>query len=234
MDKALLKRLFMSEKIPTVPFLDFSRYEWQIDKVALLEGIRKKMPFPVFVKPTHLGSSVGVSKVTHFDVLEAAITKALSYDTHCLVEEGLQAREIEFAVMGNHVIESSFPGEIDTKGQIYDYRGKYGPKAYGTIIPAPMDPSLAVLGVELAKRAYKVAGCCGLARVDTFLDQKGNFWLNEINPLPGFTSISLYPKAWEKMGLPLPRLLDRLLILGLQRKRWQDRFLRTLASVDEV
>lgn len=231
MDKALLKKLLLQEGIPTAPFISFSRYEWQKDKETILKN---NLPYPVFVKPTHLGSSIAVTKVAQKEALEAAIEKALSYDTHCLVEQGLTVREIEFAVLGNDNPISSCPGEIDVRGEVYDYQRKYGSESASTHIPAPIDQELASRGMALALKAYKLAGCCGLARVDTFLDETGKFWLNEINPLPGFTRISLYPKAWEATGLPMFRLLDRLVILGLQRKRWQDRYLRTLATVEEA
>lgn len=219
MDKALTKTLMQQHGIPTLPFVSFSFSEWQRQKQEKLDEIEKSIHYPVFIKPVHLGSSVGISKATTRSMLEKAIDLAFNYDTIVMVEKGLKIREIEFAVLGNDDIQVFRPGEICTGGEIYTYEAKYGENAMKVAMVEDLSEEQIRKGMDIAGRAYLAAGCLGMARVDTFYDSEGNFWLNEINPIPGFTKNSAYPWICRQNGLGSEDLMDRLIILGLQRKR---------------
>jgi len=222
MDKAITKKLMRDAHIDTLPFVSFSRGQWKKDESKIRCSIKEQLHYPLFVKPTHLGSSIGVHKVKDEQELRKAIEKAFLFDTHILVENGVEAREIEFAVLGNDEVKVFPPGEICSEGKVYDYASKYGPNGMKATPKAEVDPDLVKKGMEMARRAYEAAGCVGMARVDTFLDRNNKFWLNEINPIPGFTKISLYPQICEVNGLAAPQLMDQLIILGLQRRRQID------------
>lgn len=222
MDKVLTKRLLIDANIPTSPFVSFSRYSWNNDQNIIKKRILDQLKFPVFVKPTHLGSSIGVHKVNDEASLDDAINDAFRFDTDVLVENGIAGREIEFSVLGNDQITAYPPGEILTNGELYDYVGKYSKNGTKTTAQALLTPQLISEGIDLVKKAFKAVGCNGMARVDTFLDQQGKFWLNEINPIPGFTQNSLFPQMCAVNGLQNFDLIDRLIILGLQRKRTHD------------
>lgn len=222
MDKAMTKRLVQSEAIATAPFIECSRSQWQNDSEAIKQKVNTHLTFPLFVKPSHLGSSVGVSKVTTIQELNAAIGKALCVDTSLIIENGIDTpREIEFAVLGNEPVRVFPPGEICANGQVYDYEGKYGANGIKAVACSNLSEKLQKEGMRLAERAYRAAGCKGLARVDFFLDQRGKFWFNEINPMPGFTKISLYPQICATHGLGIEDLVDQLVIAGLRSKRLQ-------------
>jgi UDP-N-acetylmuramate--alanine ligase len=223
MDKVLTKKLLIHSGIPTSPFVYFSCHSWNKEQRAIKEHIINQLTFPVFVKPTHLGSSVGVHKVEKATDLDAAINDAFRFDTDVLVENGIEGREIEFSVLGNEHITAYPPGEILTDGNVYDYAGKYSKNCIKTTAQATLTPQLIAEGMALVKNAYKAVGCHGMARVDTFLDRQGKFWLNEINPIPGFTHISLFPQMCAANGLKNTDLIDRLIILGLHRKRINDK-----------
>ncbi len=224
MDKTLTKRLAQAYGIATAPFISFSRYEWKTNAAALCREIQDKLTFPVFVKPAHLGSTIGIHKAESIDQLAIAIEDALLFDTALLVENGIASpREIEFAALGNEAATTFPPGEILTGGKIYDYKAKYGENAMGAAAVADIPPELQQEGMQLAIRAYAAVGCTGMARIDFFLDRKGKFWFNEINPIPGFTNDSLYPKICAANNLTTPLLADRLIILALQRQRIQNR-----------
>ncbi|MDQ2970528.1 MAG: ATP-grasp domain-containing protein, partial [Acidobacteriota bacterium] len=175
-------------------------------------------PFPVFVKPVNGGSSVGVTKVKQREDLAAAIDRALRYDDRALVEEGIEAREIECAVLGNEDPRASVPGEVIPGREFYDYDDKYREDNARFVIPAAIPEAVSEEVRRLAAEVFRVAGVSGMARVDFFLDRRTDRVLvNEINTLPGFTAISMYPKLWEASGLPLPKLLDELIRLALDR-----------------
>lgn len=224
MNKALTKRLMEMNNIDTSPFVDFSHFEWNSNRDHILKEIVKKLVFPVFVKPAHLGSSIGVHKVEDPKKLTEAILDAFRFDNHLLVENGLKGREIEFAVLGNERVTVFPPGEVCTEGKIYTYEGKYGDNSFKTVSRAEISPSLIQTGMRVAEKAYRAAGCNGMARVDFFLDQEGLFWLNEINPIPGFTKISLYPQICERNGLHANELMDNLVILAMRRKLQQRKY----------
>lgn len=228
MDKVLTKRLIIDAGLPTVKYVSIDRYEWETASEEIEEKINKELTYPVFVKPVHLGSSIGVYKVSEKKSLKEAIKAAFRLDTRLVVENGLEnIREVEFSVLGNDEITVFPPGEIFTNGQLHDYDKKYGlnpaqaANEYST--KAKLTEAQLAEGIALVKAAYKTVGCTGLARIDTFMDAKGKFWFNEINPIPGFTKFSLYPLVCNANGLTTSDLIDRLIILGLQRRRILDR-----------
>lgn len=219
MDKDVAKRLLRDANIPVVPWLLYNRSAWDRDKDRILGEIGEQIKFPCFVKPCSTGSSVGISKVENFSYLEAAIEEAFTWDWKIMVERGIDAREIEFAVLGNEEPVVSVPGEIQPKHSFYSYDAKYVDHGGAElIIPAPLENDLLEEMSQVALEAYKVLCCSGMARVDFFLDKKTNgYYLNEINTLPGFTTISMYPKLWKKTGLEYGKLLDKLIELAFQR-----------------
>lgn len=220
MDKALTKYLMQAKHIPTLPFVEINQKAWKKNKESFLREIEQKLQFPVFVKPVHLGSTVGVQKVEEISQLHFAIQTAFQYDYKLIVEQGLtQVREIEFAVLGNEEPYVFPPGEVLTNGKLYDFEGKYSPNGVKTNPKADLSEDKIHEGMKLAHAAYQAVGCTGMSRVDFFLDSHENFWLNEINPIPGFTPNSLYPKICEVNGLSGKELLDRLIIYALERKR---------------
>lgn len=219
MDKALTKHLMVINGIPTLPYIDFSHDQWKKMSAMLLEQIKEQLVFPIFVKPVHLGSSIGVTKVEDFSSLSEAIEEVFTLDNHIIVENGVRAREIEFAVCGNRWITVFPPGEICSNGEKYDFEGKYSDNGTETKAKADLPQELIEEGRFLAETAYKAIGCTGMARVDFFLDSNNKFWLNEINPIPGFTPNSLYPAICHENGLSYPALLDRLVISAMERVR---------------
>lgn len=220
MDKALTKKLMLLNGIAIIPFVDFSRFEWKRNREKYLKTISEQLTLPFFVKPLHLGSTVGVKKVDAMEKLEAAIEEAFAVDTHILVENGLKVREIEFALLGNGWATALPPGEVCTEGKVYDYEGKYGGAKSAPFKPkAELSPDLIQEGIFLAQAAYKAAGCSGFARVDFFLDEQNKFWLNEINPIPGCTPTSAYPRICQANGISGQILVDRLITYALENRR---------------
>lgn len=222
MQKAWTKDVALRAKVPTPTFFELSISEWKEEGLA--EAKEKLVKYPVFVKPSHYGSSIGISKAKTKKELIAAIDYAFQFDEHLIVEHEVLGRQIEFAVLGNNHPTVPDPGEILSHGEFYDYEKKYGDHPMQTKVPAELSEELKEIGKRLALRIYRYTGCCGMARVDFFLDQQNHFYLNEINPIPGFTSISLYPQMWEKNGVALPRLLDRLIILAMERVRLEKKY----------
>lgn len=220
MDKARTKRLASQNEVPTMPYVHFTKDEWRKNQEKILQQILSKIDFPLFVKGIHLGSSIGVNKVEKREDLIPAIHNSFTVDTEIIVELGIQGREIEFCLLGNDYIRVFPPGEILTQGKVYDYKGKYDLiNGTPTTPKADLPADVAAEGMKFAEMAYRATGCQGMARIDFFLDKQNHWWFNEINPIPGFTSNSLYPKGCEVNGLPQPKLIDTLIILGLQRQR---------------
>jgi UDP-N-acetylmuramate--alanine ligase len=235
MDKVLTKRIAESCGIPTPPYQPVSLYEWKTDPDSVIDRIESHLPYPVFVKCSHLGSTLGVSKVESVKHLASAIAFAFQLDTQILVEKGISGREIEFAVLGNDVLQIPPPGEIRTAGQLYDYHSKYKPtSSMESIAPADLPPEIIEQGQKLAAKIYKAVGCAGLTRVDFFLDSSSQFWLLEINPMPGFTKNSMYPLIWKAAEMTPQELFNKLVILGLQRKRTYDRHVHPIESAELV
>lgn len=219
MDKALAKRIILLNGLCTPHFVDFTHYQWKHEPDHIINLICQQLEFPLFVKPLHLGSTIGITKVTELVALRKAIEFAFKYDHKVLVESGINGRELEFAVFGNEEVKVLPPGEILTNHQVYDYESKYGQNACGYDFSPDLSEELIEEGMFLAEKAYQAIQCTGLARVDFFLDETDRFWFNEINPMPGFTPTSMYPKALEANGCDSREFIDRLIRLGFQRSR---------------
>jgi len=220
MDKDVMKRLFRDAGLPVVPWELLLRKEWEDDPAGVRRRIEKRLRYPLFVKPANLGSSVGITKVHEAGEFEAGMDLAAQYDRKILVEKAIDAREIECAVLGNDNPQASVPGEIVPVNEFYDYEAKYIKEGSDLLIPARLSPRQTQRVQELAVRAFKAIDCAGMGRVDFLLERKsGKIFVMEINTIPGFTSISMYPKLWEASALPYPKLLDRLIELALERHR---------------
>lgn len=217
MDKEVQKRLFRAAGLPVVDFLVYTARGWRENLPSVRAEIETTLGYPCFVKPACLGSSIGVTKVHGRDELEPALELASKYDRKIIVERGLNAREIECSVLGNDRPEASVPGEIVPAREFYDYQAKYHDPNTRLLVPAPLDERTAERVRELAVRAFQALDCSGLARVDFLLDSDGEIYINEINTMPGFTSVSMYPRLWEASGLGFAQLLDRLIALALER-----------------
>lgn len=223
MDKSVFKSLLRDAGIPTTRFLTLSRRE--------RDGVRGRLfaenpafLIPLFVKPSNGGSSVGVSKVKDWSDLDAALDLAYRYDDRVLIEEGIDARELECSVLGNDEPRASIVGEVVPGREFYDYDDKYREDNAKLLIPAPIPHAVSDEVRALAVKAFRVAGISGMARADFFLERgTDRVLVNELNTLPGFTAISMYPKLWEASGLPLPKLLDELIRLAIERKEKRDR-----------
>ena len=218
MDKAVTHSLLSSADIEQAHYLWFYADRFDAAPDTIKNKIQARLDFPVFVKPSSAGSSVGVSKVERFEDLDQAIRKAAREDKKVVVEEGITGQEVEVAVLGNRDCDASIVGEIGASAQFYDYDDKYINGTSQLYIPARIPQEVSEKIRQTAVRAYRLLGCSGLARVDFFVTAGDNrVILNEINTLPGFTSISMYPKLWMAMGLSYGELLDKLIELALQR-----------------
>jgi D-alanine-D-alanine ligase len=242
MDKDAMKRLFRSAGLPITPHITLLRSEWKATPKSCVKAVEKLLQYPVFVKPANLGSSVGISKVKARGDLAAAIDVAASFDRKIVIEQGVggpgvKPRELEVAVLGNDAPEASVVGEIVPAKEFYDYEAKYeldGADESVSIIPAKLTKAEEKQIRAMAVAAFQACDCAGLARVDFLMapytdGRKGNqVLLNEVNTMPGFTSISMYPKLWQASGLSYTRLIDRLIELALERhgERQKTRFSR--------
>jgi D-alanine-D-alanine ligase len=223
MDKDIMKRLFAAAGLPIVKHVTVLRSEWQREPKKVKKQIEAKLRYPLFVKPANLGSSVGISKAHNSKELGPAMDMASGYDRKIVIEQGVggkrkKAREIECSVLGNDDPRASVPGEIVPVKEFYDYAAKYLDEGSELVIPAKLSKSLTKEVQQMAIAAFKAVDCSGLARVDFLLDPgNSKLYLNEINTMPGFTSISMYPKLWAASGLEYPKLIDRLIELALER-----------------
>jgi D-alanine-D-alanine ligase len=219
MDKGLFQDVMLANHIPIAKSIVVLRCGLARNLDAIITRAEKMAPYPLFVKPANLGSSVGVSKCTSRADLMEGILEAARYDRRILIQRGVHAREIEVSVLGNDFPKASVPGEVIPSREFYSYEAKYVDNASELHIPAPIPEATAKLARQLAVKAFKAIDCQGMARVDFLLDQdNGKLYLNELNTIPGFTSISMYPKLWEASGLPFPKLVDRLIELAVDRK----------------
>ncbi len=218
MDKIVMKRLFASAGLPQVPWGQAERHAWRSEPAAVAEALAP-LPWPRFVKPANLGSSVGISRVRDAGEQAAALDEAFRYDRRAIVEAGLEgARELEVAVLGNDRPEASPAGEVRVMDEaFYDYAHKYSDGATELVVPAELPSVTAARVAELALDAFRVVDAAGLARVDFFLAADGEVLVNEINTLPGFTRHSMYPRLWQAAGLLYPELIERLIELALER-----------------
>lgn len=218
MDKDVQKRLFRDAKIPIVEFLAIPRHDWETNRGKLLVAIKKKFKFPLFVKPATLGSSVGMTRVGEAAELPGAMDLAAEFALKIIVEHAIRGREIEVAVLGNEAPRASLPGEIIPHREYYDYAAKYLESGSQIQIPAKLTKKQTAQFQEYAVRGYRAIECAGMARVDFFLERGTNkIYINEINTIPGFTSISMYPKMWEASGIPYTELISRLIELALEQ-----------------
>ena len=219
MDKAIMKVLFAAAGLPVGPYQVVRRPEWDRHRPAIVKHLDATLGFPMFVKPANLGSSVGISKAKEPTGLAEAIDHAGSFDRKIVVEAAVpEAREIECAVLGNDEPEASVPGEVIPSREFYDYEAKYVDDASTTVIPADLPAQLAAEVRRLSIAAFRAIDCTGMARVDFLLARpSGRIFVNEVNTIPGFTTISMYSKMWAASGVEYPALLDRLIALALER-----------------
>lgn len=226
MDKALFKDVMIANDIPVAPSILVHRVELELmDDV--LNRVAAFAEYPVFVKPANMGSSVGVHKCHDIEEVAVGMQDAARFDRRILIEKGVNAREIELSVLGNLSPRVSVPGEIRPAAEFYSYEAKYHDDSSELLIPADLDDEQTRQFQEYALRAYQAIDCAGMARVDFLLDKdSGEIFLNELNTIPGFTPISMYPKLWEASGLPYKDLIDELILLALKRKEEKDQLLR--------
>jgi D-alanine-D-alanine ligase len=233
MDKGIFKDVMRSMGIPTAASVIVLRSEVEKNLDGVIHRVETVGHYPLFVKPANLGSSVGITKCNNQADLGEGLLEAATYDRRILVEQGIDAREIEVSVLGNDEPQASVPGEVLPSREFYSYESKYLDGTTELVIPAPLPPETADEIRRMAVTAFKAVDCAGMARVDFFVEKgTGRIYLNEINTIPGFTNISMYPKLWEASGLPYSKLVDRLVDLALERKADRDHtehfFRRTL------
>ncbi len=228
MDKLIAKELLIRAGIPVASYL-LAKKEIDLDRV--INETETRLGYPVFIKPACSGSSVGVNKANNWQELMDMVQKALRFDRRVLIEEAIKGREIECSVLGNEELIASIPGEIIPRHAFYSYEAKYIDTQGAKLeMPANISEDIKQQVQELAKKAYQTLSCSGMARVDMFLKKNGELILNEINTLPGFTKISMYPKLMELSGIPYPELIDRLIDLAIQRHGEQEQFLDNILN----
>ncbi|MFO3797276.1 MAG: D-alanine--D-alanine ligase family protein, partial [Anaerolineales bacterium] len=225
MDKGVFKHVMRARGIPVVDWLVVTRREIETQLDEVVRRAEALSDYPIFTKPANLGSSVGVRRCKNRAELIQGLGEAARYDRRILIEHGIpQAREIEVSILGNEEPQASIAGEIIPSREFYSYEAKYLDGTSGLLIPAPISAEQMALVQRLALEAYRAVDCAGMARVDFLMDrQKEAIYLNEINTIPGFTSISMYPKLWEASGLTYPQLVDRLIELALERQAERQR-----------
>ena len=220
MDKAYMKSILREHELPVVEDLVVYGVDWESSPGDLMARIEEKLSYPVFTKPANLGSSVGVSKVNAREELRPALEEAFRYDRKAIVEQGIDAREIECSILGNDDPVASLPGEIVPAGEFYDYRAKYIDDDSELLIPAPLSKSETEQVQALGRSSFRALDVSGMARVDFLLERSNKkVYVNELNTIPGFTSISMYPKLWEETGIPIAGLVDRLIELALEKAK---------------
>lgn len=230
MDKTIAKKLFRDAGLAVAPFREILRSDWRAKPEAILNLIEKEFSYPCFIKPVNSGSSVGISKARNRDSLREALDLAARYDRKILIESFVNGREIEVSVLGNDHPIASLPGEIVPCNEFYDYKAKYIDDRSELKIPADLSPEIIEEIRSLALKAYRALDCAGMARVDFFLERTTNrVIINEINTIPGFTSISMYPKLWEATGISYSELCDRLIDLAIERYRDKQESLAAVA-----
>ncbi len=223
MDKALAKEVFAKESLPICRHLNLFKEEALENMNRVIDRVEKFLPYPIFVKPANMGSSVGISKAKNAEELKAAIKEAIKYDRRLVLEEGLDCREIETGVLGNYAPAAAAVGEILPSDEFYSYTAKYFDGGQSKMcIPADIPAEIAEELKSIAVEAYKLLDCAGFARVDFFLEKGTNkIYLNEINTIPGFTKYSMFPLLWAEVGVPYPELIERIIALGFER--YEDR-----------
>ncbi|NHN32292.1 D-alanine--D-alanine ligase [Paenibacillus agricola] len=224
MDKVMMKRVFEQEGLPQCLFRHFTRKQWEKDNAYFIMEIEVSIGYPCFVKPANLGSSVGINKARNREQLIDAVEYAFQFDRKVIVEENVDAREVEVAILGNDEPEASVVGEVLSSNEFYDYKAKYVDGTSSMVIPAEISADISERLRELALRAYLAVDGSGLSRIDFFLRKEDNhIFINEINTMPGFTPFSMYPLLWKETGKPYAQLLDELIVLALQRHNEKQR-----------
>ena len=227
MDKVMMKELFRSRGLPVVPFVAVTARRWRQDPEAVIAEVEQVLGYPCFTKPATLGSSVGVRKCCNREQLRQGLDDAARYDRKLVVERGIDARELEISVLGNDEPVASLAGEVRPRDEFYTYRAKYTQGGSELVVPASIPQRVLQEMQRLAIAAFHAIDAAGMARVDFFLERStGRLFVNEINTIPGFTALSMYPKLWEASGLTYPDLITRLIELALERYAERDR-LRT-------
>lgn len=217
MDKVIMKNVFAQAGLSQVKYVSFIRSEWEGNEEAIYEQVEAAIDYPIYVKPANLGSSVGISKCVDREQLVKAFEVAFQYDRKVIIEEGVVAREIEIAVLGNDDPQCSVAGEIVPKTDFYDYEAKYEDGSTALIIPADISEAEYDMLKEMAIAAFKSLDCSGLVRADFFLTKDGRAYMNEINTMPGFTPFSMFPLLWKQSGVDYPTLIERLISLAKER-----------------
>ena len=217
MDKVIMKNIFDQAGLTQVKYVSFIKSEWTHAQQSAYEKVEKALGYPCFVKPANLGSSVGISKCTNRAELETAFQEAFQFDRKVIIEEGVIAREVEIAVLGNDHPECSVAGEIVPKKEFYDYKAKYEDDDTALIIPAEITKEEYSELSEMAIKAFKSLDCSGLVRADFFLTKDGKAFINEVNTMPGFTPVSMFPLLWSQSGIEYPTLIERLVQLAIER-----------------
>ncbi len=224
MDKEKMKMVFQTVGLPSVDYVVYRRNEWERSPATIMDAIEQQLGYPCYVKPVNLGSSVGISKAHDRAELEHGINVAAEYDRKIIIERGINCRELECAVLGNDEPLASVVGEVIASSEFYDYNAKYIDNQSQVIIPAGIPQATAEEVLRQAVKAFQALDLNGLARVDFFLEKEsGRVYINEVNTLPGFTQISMYPKLWQASGLPYTQLLDRLIELAIERHQDKQR-----------
>ncbi|MFO3701569.1 D-alanine--D-alanine ligase [Staphylococcus felis] len=217
MDKLVMKQLFAHRGLPQLPYVSFLRSEYEKYQHNILKLVNDKLEFPVFVKPANLGSSVGISKCEDEVSLIKGIEEAFQFDRKLVIEQGVNAREIEVAVLGNDYPETTWPGEVVKDVAFYDYKSKYKDGKVKLAIPADLDKNVQMTLRDMAIEAFKATDCSGLLRADFFVTEDQQIYINETNAMPGFTEFSMYPKLWENMGVSYAELITKLIELAKER-----------------
>src|SRR6266567_451398 len=224
MDKEKMKIVFEAVGLPGVDYLVYRRNEWERSPETIMDAIEQRLSYPCFVKPVNLGSSVGINKAHNRAELARSIDVAAEYDRKIIIERGIECRELECAILGNDEPIASVVGEVVASNEFYDYNAKYLDNQSQVIIPADIPQAAAEEVRRQAVKAFQALDLSGLARIDFFLEKEsGRVYINEVNTLPGFTQISMYPKLWEASGLPYAQLLDRLIELAIERHQDKQR-----------
>lgn len=227
MDKVIMKNLFAQAGLDQVGYVSYIRSTWEADREAAYKEVEEKIGYPSFVKPANLGSSVGISKADNREELEAAFEEAFRFDRKIIVEEGVVAREIEVGILGNDELSCSVAGEIVPKKEFYDYEAKYQDDSTELVIPADVSEEVYQQIREMAFTAYKSLDCSGLARMDFFVTKDNRVLINEVNTMPGFTPVSMFPLLWKNTGLPYSELIERLVELGMERYEEKQKIIHT-------
>ncbi|HJG66150.1 MAG TPA: D-alanine--D-alanine ligase [Staphylococcus ureilyticus] len=217
MDKLVMKQLFAHRGLPQLPYVSFLRSEYQKYENNILKLVHDKLEYPVFVKPANLGSSVGISKCNDEEELKQGIEEAFQFDRKLVIEQGINAREIEVAVLGNDYPETTWPGEVVKDVAFYDYKAKYKDGKIKLDIPADLNDDVKMTLRNMAVEAFKATDCSGLLRADFFVTEDNQIFINETNAMPGFTAYSMYPSLWENMGVSYAELISKLIVLAKEK-----------------